>query len=126
MAKRIGVLEPDDPVTSDPALCSTFVSKGVARYLVRKLLARRVGPRVIQMVRIVLSCAQDVAAAVIDGPLGTGNLIPFARAHNPFLAPQKLHYETPHAGDRSIFARHRRPLIRVSHRNLFAKQAIPA
>lgn len=37
-----------------------------------------------------------------------------------------LHYEIPHAGDRSIFARHHRHLIHVSSRSKFSVQAIPA
>jgi hypothetical protein len=58
-----------------------------------------------------------------DGPLGIGNLLPFARPHN---YGEKLHYEIPHAGDRSCFARHRPRHVRVSSRNLFSKQPIPA
>jgi hypothetical protein len=45
-----------------------------------------------------------------------------ARVLNPLVAPEKLPYEIPHAGDRSIFARHHRSLIRVSSRNLFNGQ----
>jgi hypothetical protein len=37
-----------------------------------------------------------------DGPMGRGNLLPFAKAHN---YGDKLHYEMPHAGDRSAIAR---------------------
>jgi len=51
---------------------------------------------------------------VWDGPLGTGNLVPFAKEHN---YGDKLHYEMPHAGDRGVFARHRRKMIRVSARS---------
>jgi hypothetical protein len=63
------------------------------------------------------------AAKVWDGPLGIGNLLPFARTKN---LGEKLHYEIPHAGDRSIFARHHRPLIHVSSRNLFSTQYLSA
>ena len=58
-----------------------------------------------------------------DGPLGVGNLLPFARLHN---YGEKLHYEVPRAGDRSCFARHHRRPIHASSRNLFSKQPIPA
>src|SRR5580692_7427138 len=37
---------------------------------------------------------------VWDGPLGVGNLLPFARPHN---YGEKLHYEIPMAGDRGVF-----------------------
>jgi hypothetical protein len=49
----------------------------------------------------------------LDGPLGTGNLLPFAKPHN---YGDRLHYEMPMAGDRTTFARHRRKLIHVSGR----------
>lgn len=49
-----------------------------------------------------------------DGPLGVGNLLPFAR---PRSSGDKLHYEIPHAGDRSLYARHHRRLLSVSARN---------
>ncbi len=53
-----------------------------------------------------------------DGPLGIGNLIPFARLKNE---GDKLHYETPMAGDKTAFARSRRREISVSHRALFSR-----
>ena len=58
-----------------------------------------------------------------DGPLGIGNLLPFARLHN---YGEKLHYEVPMAGDRGCFARHRPRHLRVSSRSLFSRQPIPA
>ena len=64
------------------------------------------------------SCdALDVAESI-----GGGLLIPFARTGNPLIAPQKLHYETPMAGDRSCLARHRHTKIHVSGRNMFSRQ----
>jgi hypothetical protein len=48
-----------------------------------------------------------------DGPMGVGNLLPFAKAHS---LGDPLHYEMPMAGDRTCFARHRRRRIRVSGR----------
>lgn len=46
------------------------------------------------------------------------NLIAFGRGPlGIWQAPDKLHYEIPRAGDRTIFARHRRRLVRVSSRN---------
>lgn len=60
----------------------------------------------------------NAAKKVCDGPLGIGNVLPFAKAHN---YGDKLHYEMPMAGDRSPFARHRRTRIEVSSRALFSK-----
>ncbi len=57
-----------------------------------------------------------------DGPLGVGNLFPFSKPH---CYGDKLHYETPMAGDRSIFARHHRKYIHVSSRSLFNHQILP-
>lgn len=68
----------------------------------------------------------QIAKQLWDGPLGVGNLLPFSKATNPMLAPQKLHYATPMAGDRTCFARHRRHLIQVSGRSLWSVQLIPA
>jgi hypothetical protein len=59
---------------------------------------------------------------VWDGPLGVGNLLPFSKPH---CYGDKLHYETPMAGDRSIFARHHRKLIHPSSRSLFNHQILP-
>ena len=59
---------------------------------------------------------QEIAAPSTDGPLGVGQAIPFSRVSNPIVAPSKLHYEIPRAGDRGIEARHRRPLLHPSRR----------
>jgi hypothetical protein len=64
----------------------------------------------------------NAAKKVWDGPLGVGNLIPFAK---PNSSGDKLHYEIPMAGDRGIFARHHRRFIRVSSRSLFNFQVLP-
>jgi hypothetical protein len=113
MAKRYGVLEADEPLSAEP---QKHVSKTVAKYLVRKMLAVPVGPRVIQMLKAraaeVGDTIRDVIVGFWPGPLGVGNLIPFAKSSNG----DKLHYEVPHAGDRGIAARHRRKFIRVSGR----------
>lgn len=71
-----------------------------------------------------------------DGPLGIGNLLPFARTHS---LGEKLHYEMPHAGDRgmrrhNLYSRRddngipqlESKTLHVSSRSLFAKQPIPA
>jgi hypothetical protein len=84
--------------------------------MIRKGLARRVGPALIQLLRSAVELAGRMARTFWDGPLGVGNLVPFSRSRNPLLAPDKLHYETPKAGDRGCFARHRRKLLRVSGR----------
>jgi len=131
--------------------------RAIAERLVANREARRVGKRLIQMVSVKArdaiqraKAARDAVLARIavmertailistyfDGPLGRGNLLPFARTHT---LGDKLHYEIPRAGDTGI-RRHnlfrRRDdngipqleskQLRVSSRNLFAKQPIPA
>lgn len=65
-----------------------------------------------------------------DGPFGIGNLLPFFKAQNPLMAPEKLHYQVPQAGDAGVCARHRRHLIQVSVRRgkriLEAASRVPA
>lgn len=51
---------------------------------------------------------------VFDGPLGIGNALPFSK---PRSDGSPLHYEIPHAGDRSLLARHRRKKLSVSAHN---------
>jgi hypothetical protein len=87
-----------------------------------KLITDGDGRRAIQLLP-----AQEISAwpGTSDGSLGIGNLIPFGRSQNPLLAPQKLHYEIPHAGERTCFARHRRRAIHVSSRSLFSHQVLP-
>ena len=71
-----------------------------------------------------------------DGPLGVGNALPFSKLHN---YGDKLHYETPMAGDRTSYQRarmHRAEegeksllvtrTIHVSGKNLFNVQQLPA
>jgi hypothetical protein len=60
----------------------------------------------------------NAAKLVWDGPIGVGNVLPFAKAHN---YGDKLHYEMPMAGDRTAFARSRRKEINVSSRVLFSQ-----
>ncbi len=61
---------------------------------------------------------EDKKKSFLDGPLGVGNLLPFAKAHN---YGDKLHYEMPMAGDKTAFARSRRKSISVSSRVLFSQ-----
>jgi hypothetical protein len=79
------------------------------------------GRRAIQLIQGADTCTD----ARIKESVGLSALIPFARVLNPMLAPQKLHYEIPHAGDRGCFARHHRRFIRVSSRSLFRHQVLP-
>jgi hypothetical protein len=100
-------------------------AKMLTRARVRELKTIKIG-KFIESGKIFLFHQRLEAEKVIgfwDGPLGIGNLLPFARPHN---YGEKLHYEIPHAGDRSCFARHRPRHVRVSSRNLFGKQPIPA
>jgi hypothetical protein len=144
MAKgRVGVLEANQTSELDyfgEPLCVAQHSCGraIAEYMIATGDSRRIGKRLIQMIhgtalaaikeaKLVRDLARvkaEVAIMFWDGPLGIGQLIPFSRASNPLVAPDKLHYEMPHAGDRGTFARHRRHLIVVSARNLFARQII--
>lgn len=64
--------------------------------------------------------ARQCAEVAAHESIGRSNILPFTRGSNPLLAPDKFHYEIPRAGDRGIFARHRRRRIRVSGRSQFA------
>jgi hypothetical protein len=64
------------------------------------------------------------ASSTFDGPLGIGNLLPFARLKN---LGEKLHYETPMAGDGNWLTGYTpRSEFRVSSRSRFNLQTIPA
>lgn len=58
------------------------------------------------------------AAPPCNGPLGRGNLLPFARR----TTGEPLHYSVPMAGDVGIRL-HQRTLIQPSGRNLFARRS---
>jgi hypothetical protein len=58
-----------------------------------------------------------------DGLLGTGNALPFSRAQNPMMAPAKLHYEVPRAGDVGYWRHHRRRIF-VSGRTTSIQAAL--
>lgn len=58
------------------------------------------------------------AAPPCNGPLGRGNLLPFARR----TTGEPLHYSVPMAGDVGIRL-HQRTLIQASGRNLFARRS---
>lgn len=79
---------------------------------VREFKAKGLG-RFVESGKIFLFSAKVLMQKLWDGPIGIGNLLPFAKAHN---YGDKLHYETPMAGDRTTFARHRRKIIYVSGR----------
>ncbi len=66
---------------------------------------------------------EQAALKLWDGPVGVGNLLPFSKLRS---SGDKLHYEMPMAGDRSVFARHRRKLLHPSSRSYFSRQALPA
>jgi hypothetical protein len=60
-----------------------------------------------------------------DGPIGVGNLLPFAKAHN---YGDKLHYSTPSAGYAYWHARFERKSTNVSSRiapEILAQQFSP-
>jgi hypothetical protein len=76
----------------------------------------RFGERTRRYRRVKANLVQELAPPSTDGGLGVGNAVPFSRVSNPIVAPSKLHYEIPRAGDRGIQARHRRTLLNPSNR----------
>ena len=117
MAKNCsGVLEPDQSLASRPRF---YLDKPTVKSLVAQNIAERVGPRLIRMVRTTI----EQIRAWVDGPIGVGMLVPFVK---PRSSGDKLHYEMPMAGHKTAYQRSLRRLIHVSHRNVFAHQAIPA
>jgi hypothetical protein len=135
MSFKVGVLDPDQRVSDLPC---RKVKRKLADRLVSKGVARRISKSLIQIIGEQVAIHQLICA-YDDGPLGRGNLIPFSKSQNPYLAPQKLHYEIPRAGDlgmrrHGLFARTndegKRELhshtIQVSGRNLFSRQLLPA
>ena len=150
MAKgRVGVLEVHEGLKN----CEPKVRCGaaIAEIMVKQCEARRIGKRLIQMVRLnareairqakaardAALRAAEVKIGFLDGPLGIGNLLPFAKPH---CDGSKLHYEIPMAGDKSLLHRYRLSrreddmgisrlqtrTLHVSSCNLFRHQAIPA
>lgn len=79
------------------------------------------GPR--RILRLEPPLEQDIFTR--GESIGLSALIPFGRVLNPMLAPDKLHYEIPRAGDRTPYARSRRRLIHVSSRSFFSVQILP-
>jgi len=146
MAKgRVGVLEAHEAPNS--VAPQTFCGRAIAERLVAAGDARPIGKRLVQMVRAKArdaiqqaKAARDAMAVMIeqmrtfvyfDGPIGVGNLLPFARLKN---LGEKLHYEMPRAGDRGMRrfglyynrkAQLRTHMIRVSSRSLFSHQILP-
>jgi hypothetical protein len=145
--KRIAVLEVHEPLCLSAA--QTFCGREIAERLIATYEARRIGKRLIQMVRAKACDAIKQAKAerdsirkkiqrvvLFDGPTGVGNLLPFSKPHS---YGDKLHYSTPMAGDvgmrrYGLYVRrdeHGVPQlqsreIRVSSRSLFTHQALPA
>jgi hypothetical protein len=135
MAKgRVAVLEAHAPqkISAAKAFCGT----GIAEIMVKQCEARRIGKRLIQMVRGEAKAAIKQAKAVrdsalrevektkhilFDGPMGVGNLLPFAK---PRCDGSKLHYELPPAGDRTPYQRSRRKFIKVSSRSIFSQPGV--
>lgn len=62
-------------------------------------------------------------AITYTGPPSAKNILAFLKTRTD---GEKLHYEIPMAGDRSLFARHHRSLIQVSSRSKFSVQILPA
>ena len=146
MAKgRVGVLEAHEPL--DSAVPQTFCGRAIAERLIENREARRIGKRLIQMVRTkaadaikqakaardaMLRTLQRVETMILfwDGPLGRGNVLPFSKLKN---YGDLLHYEMPMAGDvgmrrHGLYRREdeiRSHTISVSSRSLFNRQILP-
>jgi hypothetical protein len=91
MAKKIGVLEVDQPLSAEPRV---FVSKCVAKYLVRRSMAVRIGPMLIKKLRQAVLKIEQIKERMMgfsDGPLGVGNALPFAKQSDG----KPLHYAIP-------------------------------
>jgi hypothetical protein len=103
MANKFDVLDANQAWSDTP---SRRVKRSVAELLLRRLLAER-DPDFPYRIRMLIrgENAPMVVAEVIaevsrfwDGPLGVGNLMPFARVQNPLMHPARLHYPIPAAG----------------------------
>lgn len=121
MAFKVGVLDPHQSETDVPV---RKVNRSVAAYLVRKQYAYRISKFLIKMLDQASEVTHEIIAWFTDGPLGVGNLLPFSKEKN---YGDKLHYETAMAGDGNWLNGYTpRSEIRVSPRNLFRNQPIPA
>jgi hypothetical protein len=124
MAKRIGVLERDERLDRRPR---RFVDQETSKLMIQRKLARAITASLIQLsIAVAPGQERTTLRGFTDGELGIGNALPFFKVQNPLLQPTKLHYETPHSGDRGIYARHHRKFIRVSARSRHNIQILPA
>ena len=111
MAKRIGVLEPEQGADETPrgyikkSWAQQWVRRAEAVWIVHNSIIQRLAGKVREAIREVK------ASYHYDGPLGSGNALPFSRQSDGSL----LHYEIPHAGDIGLW-RHFKKKIRVSAR----------
>jgi hypothetical protein len=117
MAKgRVGVLEAHE--ASESIAPQTHCGRAIAEILIRERSARQIGKRLIQMISAKAADAIRQAKTIRDeaqrkfeakfealcttkfawwdGPLGRGNVLPFAKSNN---YGDKLHYEIPMAND---------------------------
>ncbi|MCU1338822.1 MAG: hypothetical protein JWO19_4403 [Bryobacterales bacterium] len=122
MAKhKVGVLEA--AVSPDSSAPQHYCGRAIAALLIEKQVARKLGKRLIQVLRGTAEAAIEWAKAEREAAikrwerlqlrLGVGNLVPFSRPTDP---GQHFHYEIPHAGDAGPWRRHFRKKIRVSAR----------
>jgi hypothetical protein len=108
MAKhKVGVLEASaSPESTAP---ETFCGRAIAEYLVNEHFARKIGKRLIHMVKLTAVEAIELAKRAREAAaklwerhslrLGIGNILPFSRRTDP---NHHFHYEIPHANDRGI------------------------
>ena len=135
MAKgRVAVLEAHAPqkISAAKAFCGT----GIAEIMVKQCEARRIGKRLIQMVRGEAENAIKQAKAARDAALSEKWKRPDTSLRRPSRRRQpaslrearcdgaKLHYELPPAGDRTPYQRSRRKLIKVSSRPVFSQPGV--
>ena len=116
MAKSIAVLGPDQAETESPryhekkSIVCGWVRRAEAVWIVKNRIVKQLITKTRKTIEELLSRRPYLW----DGPLGIGNLLPFAK---PYSDGAKLHYEIPRAGDRSLFARHHRRSLSISARN---------
>lgn len=79
---QIGILEAEQPVTSRPRF---YLDKPTVKSLIEQKKLKPCGPRLARLIKETIAEIR----AWIDGPLGIGNLLPFAKRRSD---GSKLHY----------------------------------
>lgn len=80
-----------------------IVTRGEARELKDQLLGKFENHG--QTFRL-FQTIKEALATYVDGPMGIGNLLPWAKVQNPNMAPEHLHYRIPAVADRAAHFGH--------------------